>query len=78
MDFAAPFVTEGFSKLILYLMVAFVVVVIYLLNKNFVSVNLPAHISGKCQSSRKLFKESYRLKTSEVFMEHVSYINEFS
>ena len=40
MDSAAPFVTKGFSKLILYLMVPFVVVVNYLLNKNVVSVNL--------------------------------------
>ena len=48
-DFAAPFVTEGFSKLILYLMVPFVVVVSYLLNKNVVSVNLPAKSRGKCK-----------------------------
>ena len=81
LDSGAAFVTEGFSKLILYLMVPFVVTVNYLLNKNVVSVNLPAHIPGKSQSLREIFKEFYRFKTdysSEVFMEHVSYINGFS
>ena len=63
LDSAASFVTEGFSKLILYLMVPFVVVVNYLLNKNVVSVNLPAHIPGKCQSLREIFKEADCLKT---------------
>ena len=48
-DFAAPFVTDIFSKLILDLMVPFVVVVNYLLNKNVVSVNLPAQSRGKCK-----------------------------
>ena len=46
----ASFVTEGFSKLILYLMVPFDVVVDYLLNKNVVSVNFPAHSPGKCHT----------------------------
>ena len=63
LDSAASFVTEGFSKLILYLMVWFVVVVNYLLNTNVVSVNLPAHIPGKCQSLREIFKEADCLKT---------------
>ena len=63
LDSAVSFVTEGFSKFILYLMVPFVVVVNYLLNKNVVSVNLPAHIPGKCQSLREIFKEADCLKT---------------
>ena len=87
---AAPFVTEGFSKLILYLMVPFVVIVNYLLNKNVVSVNFPAHsqrpreVSDVKKSLREIFKESYRLihrlfidYSSKVFMEHVNYIKEF-
>ena len=90
LDSAAPFVTEGFSKLILYLMVPFVVVVNYLLNKNVVSVNFPAHsprlreVSDVKKSLREMFKESYHLihrlfidYSSKVFMEHVSYIKEF-
>ena len=55
LDFAASFVTEGFSKLILYLMVPFVVVVVvvnYLLNKNVVSVNLPAQIRGSVRGEK--------------------------
>ena len=90
LDSAVPFVTEGFSKLILYLMVPFVVVVNYLLNKNVVSVNFPAHsprpreVSDVKKSLREIFKESYRLihrlfidYSSKVFMEHVNYIKEF-
>ena len=53
LDFAASFVTEGFSKLILYLMVPFVEVVVnYLLNKNVVSVNLPAQSRGSVRGEK--------------------------
>ena len=50
-DSAASFATKGFlSKLILYLMFPFVVVVNYFLTKNVVSVNLPVHSPGNCQT----------------------------
>ena len=78
----APFVTEGFSKFILYLMVPFDVVVNYRLNKNVVSVNFPGpqprEVSDVKKSLREILKESYRLiidYSSEVFMERVNYIN---
>ena len=58
-----PLSLKVFQNFILYLMVRFVVVVNYLLNKNVVSVNLPAHIPGKCQSLREIFKEADCLKT---------------
>ena len=88
LDSAVSFVTEGFSKFILYLMVPFVVVVNYLLNKNVVSVNFTAHsprptdVSDVKKSLREIFKESYRHRlfvdySSKVFMEHVNYIKEF-
>ena len=90
LDSVVPSVTEGFSKLILYLMVPFVVVVNYLLNKNVLSVNFPAHspqareVPDVKKSLREIFKESYRLVhrlfidySSKVFMEHVNYIKEF-
>ena len=50
-DSVASFATKGFlSKLILYLMFPFVVVVNYFLTKNVVSVNLPVHSPGNCQT----------------------------
>ena len=45
--FHFPLDQISFSKLILYLLVPFVVVVNYLVNRNVISVNLPAQSSGK-------------------------------